>query len=104
MLVSHVLVQVLAVRMFRLLCLYLLGFGIVFLHAACAGLLTVWALQFLAMAFDETYAWGAILWHLFLSYSFLFFYPGQRFWTVVVRDGRGRAHVIVGCPQRARDD
>ena len=81
-----------------LLLFYIWGFTIVLMHAVCASVLTVWALQFGAAAFGETHDWGAILWHLILSSYFLMLFPGQRVWTVRLRGPDGTRHTIVGEP------
>lgn len=80
----------------KLLGLYLRGFLQVFLYIFLTSLLAMWALQALALAFGEAFDWGAVLMHLFLSLSFLAFFPGQKLWTYRMVDDCGRTHTIVG--------
>ena len=86
---------------FRLLVIYLIGFGHVFLIAMGFSVIGVWLLQAGAMAFGESFDWGAIFVHLFVTASFVLLYPGQTFLTYRITDRRGQVYVIVG---RDRDD
>ena len=81
---------------FQLLVLYLRGFMQLFLTIGIASLMLVWVLQVIAISFGEAYPWADILFHIFLSTSFLVLFPGQKFWTFVVEDADGKSHVIVG--------
>ena len=80
----------------HVLLIYLVGFALVFAQAAAAAVLVMWGLQTLALAFDEAHAWDAVVRHLFLTFSLLAFFPGQKFWTVRMRGWDGQDYVIVG--------
>jgi len=68
----------------------------VFLHIFVVSVLTMWALQAIAMLHGESYDWNAVLQHLVLSFSFLVFFPGQTLWTYRVEDRAGQVMTIVG--------
>ncbi len=76
--------------------IHLYGYLLVFLQAFGASLLLMWVLQTLAISFGETYDWAAVLWHLFLTISFVAFFPGQQVWTFRLQDQYGRLFTIVG--------
>ncbi len=80
----------------QLLGLYLRGFLQVFGYIFLTSLLVMWILQSLAIAFGEHFDWGAVLIHLFLSLSFLAFFPGQRLWTYRLQAQNGRMYTIIG--------
>lgn len=82
----------------RLLSLYLTGFFHVFLHVLVVAMLLGWGLQFMAMLHGEVYDWTGVFLHLFLSLSFLAFFPGQQVWTYRLKDRDGTVHTIVGRP------
>ena len=75
---------------------YWLGVVIIFLRISSWAVITLWLLQVVALGLGETHDWGAVLWHIFLLYSFVVFYPGQRLWTFRMRDSTGREHTIIG--------
>ena len=73
-----------------------MGFAQVFLIAAGFAVVSLWVLRAGAMVFEERYEWGPVFTHLFLIYSFAFFYPGQTLLTYRVTDRRGREYIIIG--------
>ncbi len=82
---------------FRLITFYLWGFAQVFAQAAALSLLTLWTIQWGAIAvaaprFDP----NPIYIHLFVSFSFALFFPGQTFWTHTRKGPDGKTYVIVG--------
>lgn len=88
---------------FRLLTLYLRGFLLLFLTLGIASLFLVWTLQVIAISLGEVYPWKDILFHIFLSTSFLALFPGQKFWTFSIEDADGKSYVIVGAPSPKKD-
>ena len=88
-----------SIESLRLFLIYLKGFALVLAHAVTLSVMMVWVLQFAALAFGETYDWGAVLVHLILSIYFLMLFPGQQVWTVRLEDSAGRVHTIVGAEQ-----
>ena len=86
---------------FRRVVFYLWGFVQVFAQAAALAMMVYWLLQFGTLA---TGAWSfdpvAVYQHLFITFSFLFFFPGQRFWTHTRTGPDGKTYVIVGAKDR----
>jgi hypothetical protein len=82
----------------KLLTVHLTGYFHVFLHVLVAAMLMGWALQLLATMHGEAYNWTGVFMHLFLSMSFLAFFPGQQVWTYRLKDADGVVHTIVGRP------
>ena len=78
------------------LAIHLYGYVLVFFQAFGMSLMLMWVLQTLALSSGETYDWAAVLWHLFLLFSFVAFFPGQTFWTLRLTDSRERVQTIVG--------
>ena len=86
----------------RLLAIYLTGFAHVFLIAFGLALVGLWLLQAGAMAFGEHFDWKAILAQLFLTISFVLFYPGQTLLSYHITDRAGRRYLIVGQDEEGR--
>ncbi len=84
----------------RFLALYLTGFFHVFLHVLVTAMLVMWGMQFVAALYGETFNWSNVFLQLFLSLSFLAFYPGQQLWTYRLLGPDGKHYTIVG---RERD-
>lgn len=76
--------------------LHLTGFLVVFFQAGIGAMVTMWGLQILAAICGLEFVWEPVLKHLFLSFSFLAFFPGQEYWTVQVEGPDGQLHTIVG--------
>ena len=83
----------------RLLALYLTGFFHVFMHVLVASMLLLWGMQIVAVLHGEVYNWSNVFVHLFLSLSFLAFYPNQQYWTYRLRGPDGAHYTIVGREQ-----
>ena len=87
----------------KLLFLYLTGFFHVFMGALVASMLLGWGLQFLGALHGETYDWSTVFIQIYLSISFLAFFPGQQLWTYRLRDAEGVEHTIIGRPLENAD-
>lgn len=80
----------------KLVVFYLWGFSVVLLHAVLVSVMAIWALQFAAAMFGETFAWSVIFQHLILSTYFLMLFPGQTLWIVRLTGPGGVVYTIVG--------
>lgn len=81
---------------FALIRLYLTGFWHVFLYMLMISTLVLWGLQFVAILMAYTFDWTSIFLHIVVTLNFAAFYPGQTFWTYVLRGRDDRDYVIVG--------
>jgi hypothetical protein len=85
---------------YRLIAFFLWGFVQVFAQAAVAAWLAYWAVQWGTFVLElPPVDPGPVYRHLFLSFSLLFFFPGQTFWTHTREGPDGKTYVIVGGDQ-----
>lgn len=80
----------------KVLKLHLRGYIHVGAHVFAVSVLMMWGIQTLALVNGLQFDWSEVLTHLFLSLTFLAFFPGQTFWTYRLADESGNVHIIVG--------